>query len=496
MAGNNDIPQPFRGIETRDQARTAVNEMRTLVDTITSYPTFLERIPNEFASYVRDAFAAGNDQAKRSAVSAKLLSDNLRDAVPAVAQFYILSGKFVTAAKATIEELSAQLDNLRYDDFLAPGTECTDPDLINLYNTLIDKFRAGLTGRGIVLDRELISQEGEVRNVLNVFDQAPGIGRMLETMNRKRAATNDRENIGAEHLQEVRQVLAGDWNMGFMFSFVRQTRAATGFGAMLVGNEWVERPAGMADRGNALLLSSALARDSQLLGDLLTRAEAFVADERNAENVNLDLLKRAVVEARSMLKPDHPDAGAGAGFQSQRSNIDPLFLTFYIAFKQLALTVKDFYLWQGAIYTAGRMIRGKGKMTILLRSLVGRPGIADMINKLSQSTAIHSPPWVLNSSRIYDMVAAIGICDTFNPNATITTPGISWRYFFNIRLNRPELIKLVVALNTVEGINEGAIDEIIQAERILYQLIVGRTSSVSSTNHIIGNALNVEIQGV
>lgn len=480
-------PAPFGRITTRAQARTEVMVFRQLSNNITKFDTFLQELPNNYTFYINKA-ARTNTERERSAVSAELISNILMNAAPAVAQFYILSQKFVTAAREAIVANVAALRQLRYDNYLPAGSKCEDPAAIDLYNTAITSFRAGLVARGITLDQEFVTQQGQVVVNLAVGDQAAAITNMLARMIRKRQDQLGAAGAGAEHLEEVRQVLAGDWGIDFMFSFVDPLRKADGFGATKVQNVWVDTPG-----TRALLLSSALAKDQQLGGQLLERVKQYVDDADNVEGPNYDMLSRAVVEADNFLNPAHEDAGEGAGFMSQRSNIDPLFLTFYIAFHVLNLSVSDFYNWQRAIYTAGRKIRGKTNMGLVLRGFNRFPGVELMMTKLSQSTEMHCPPWVLNTSRIYDIVACIGICDCKNVAVTITNPGVSWRYFFNIRAENRSLLPFLTAIDTVEGGPQSGDEEIIQAEKILYQFIVGRDSPLSNTNGINGNALDVVI---
>jgi hypothetical protein len=193
-----------------------------------------------------------------------------------------------------------------------------------------------------------------------------------------------------------------------------------------------------------------------------------------------------------MLNPEDEDAGVGAGFLAQRYNIDPLWFTFYIPFKLLKLDVKGFYNWQRVIWGVCRKIRGKTNMEALLRQYQNVAGITLMLQKTSRSTEIYTPPWVFHTSRIYDIAAVIGPCDSKNARATVTDPAISWRYFFNINPAVQGLMSFIVSLNVIEMTADPQ-TEINQSEKILQQFILGRDSPTANTNNLTGNALNVQI---
>jgi len=294
---------------------------------------------------------------------------------------------------------------------------------------------------------------------------------------------------GAQHLEEITVALSSDLNEPVVIALPRQERRAVGF-AYTVGEDGVP----VRNRGgSALLLSSALAKDHQTGGNMRERvAEALEGMIRN--HPNYAMFTRAMAESGAMLNPQDEDAAQGAGFLSQRSNIDPLWLTFYIAFKVLSLSVADFYKWQSAIYTTCRTIRGKNNLRAVLSTFQQYPGVGLTINSMSNSSEIYSPPWVLHWSRLYDIAACIGPCDSKKPDLTISKPAVSWRYFFTVNPARRGVIKFIVTLNAIEKIADPAGD-VLQSEKILHQYILGRISPLANTNEVTGNALSVRFVG-
>ncbi|AJG39309.1 nucleocapsid protein [Sanxia Water Strider Virus 1] len=482
-------PAPFNVITSYETASVSVNALRTVSVNITSCPTFLNAFPDNYNNYIQkiNAMRAASPKEK-NAVVADMVTETLRDACPAVAQFYCLGQGFVTRSRAFFStDPSVQV--LNYDAYIATGTQVTDPKEIDDYNHCVDSYRTYMVNGGFALNNELATLRGAVKNTINASGNLVPLQVMLREMIEKRRFNLGGTSAGAEHLREVREALSGDLDQKIIFPFSKSERKAVGFSFSNQINNRAERNEG----GRCLLASTAVAKDTQLEGDLLnTITRKFHAMPQ--DHVNYQLFDRIIREANAILDPEDVDAADGAGFLSQRSNIDPLWLTFYFAFKVIKLSVADFYKWQRAIYATCRKIRGKENIRAVLATMLDLPGVQDTLGKMSQSTEIHTPPWVMHFSRLYDIAAVICPCDAYNVAATIQTPAISWRYLFTVNPAVKGFISYLTTLNAVEKTADET-SEIHQSERMLQQFILGRNSPLANTNHLTGNALDVTIVG-
>jgi hypothetical protein len=484
-----DIPEPFSGIVSYASALNTVNGLRGTYTTVSRYPSFLQQFPDNYDTYI-DKINQIRDSpfAQKSAVSADMIKETLKDACSAAAQFYCISGKFVTTSFSFFSR-DPSAAALVYDRYIPPNTRVEDPEEINLYNLSVTNYRNYLAQHGLPESPEMQTKQGEASVVLNAQGELVSLQRMLASMIAKREDRLEAPGAGALHLQEVRAALAGDLGQPLMLSFPKPERRQPGFGYTVDENGAGTRVPG----GRALLLSSAVTKDTQMRGNLKARIEEYL--RMNANNAaNYQLFSRVIAECNAMMNPKDQDAGAGAGFLSQRSNIDPLWFTFYMAFTILKLSVKQFYDWQSVIWGVCRKIRKKTNMKALLRQYQNVPGITIMLQKISRNTEIYTAPWVLHSSRIYDIAAVIGPCDSKNARATINDSAVSLRYFFNINPVVRGLMRFIVSLNVVE-ITADPQSEINQSEKILQQFILGRDSPLANTNNLTGNALNVRIIG-
>lgn len=213
---------------------------------------------------------------------------------------------------------------------------------------------------------------------------------------------------------------------------------------------------------------------------------------------NKRLLKRAMVEAQKLVDGTSNFGEGSTGFYSQRMNIDPIWLTFFVAKYYAQVTVDQFYVWQRSIWITCQHQLGSmaAQRTLEYAQSLNIPGVDKVLAHISVNTDIYLPPWILNYNRIYDIAAVIAPFDCGNIEKTTLSPAISWRYFLSLDFrNHVGSLNFITSLWNMEKMNnEGTGDQDIRlSERILHQIIMGRNSPLCNTNTVSGNALNVKI---
>lgn len=115
---------------------------------------------------------------------------------------------------------------------------------------------------------------------------------------------------------------------------------------------------------------------------------------------------------------------------------------------------------------------------------MGTPLATNLIRVMSKSTDIHLPPFVLNPSRLYDLVTAL---EGFS---------CSPRYVLNLRRDGGEGLTLIgrswdLWFNSYAGSPSEA--DISESEHLFHQFLLTKRSPFQNTHQLQGNALNVEI---
>lgn len=232
---------------------------------------------------------------------------------------------------------------------------------------------------------------------------------------------------------------------------------------------------------------------------ILDKVEKFIAEPEpttEAAKFNHKILRKAMRELE--IFETEPDEGEGGIYANQETNIDPLWLCFFTAFKIAKVSSLDeFYLYQRGVYGACKKIRGATNMKHALGAMMdgGLVGMKELRNAMSECTHINLPPWILKPSRLYDAAAPIGACDALNVFNTLGKPTFSWRYYLCLDFSKKKgAINFVTSLWEMEqAANIGQDEDIRLSERCLHQMLLGRDSPFACTNFLIGNALSAKI---
>lgn len=203
------------------------------------------------------------------------------------------------------------------------------------------------------------------------------------------------------------------------------------------GTTWDEGAADYMERagGKSLLLSTALLHMKQRKTDddkkIFKKVTDFITAPEpagNAGKANHKILRQAMKEVEIF-----ESKAEGGVYANQETNIDPVWLCFFVAFKIAKVgSIDQFYLYQRDLPNpnACKKIRGANNMKHVLGAMAegGLVGMQSLRNALSECTRINLPPWVLKPSRLYDAAAPIGACDVLNAFNTLDHPTFSWRY--------------------------------------------------------------------
>lgn len=275
--------------------------------------------------------------------------------------------KVVTAAYNHFQNdaLSVKLWTDHYQKYIPAHTECNDLEENKLYKQAVKSFRMNMQVHFTTIP-ELNTVRGRPIAKLHVGNAAGYLGEMLTRMTEKRGRRLNKPNVsGAKHTEDVMIGLSGDWDEPILLPFKNGLRASEGAGLTADG---------LVRTGKVYLVSTALAAIQQkidreeggsLIDGLKEKLDTFNPQTRVGRE-NKEIITACVGEAESILNGSLDlSSGQSAGFNGQDSNIDPVWLTFFVAVKVCKLTINDFYNWQRGIYIATRKLRGKGIDSIL-----------------------------------------------------------------------------------------------------------------------------------
>ncbi|CAN7978514.1 unnamed protein product [Ixodes persulcatus] len=136
-------------------------------------------------------------------------------------------------------------------------------------------------------------------------------------------------------------------------------------------------------------------------------------------------------------------SGAASGFMQQGSGIDLIFSSYLSAYKLGCRSYTQFVELNGLLVGIAQSPQGKTKTTRMLQKM-GTPNATGILAMMSKSTEIHLPPFVLNSSRLYDLVTTFGAF----PIDDVTCEGLdgfscSPSYVLNLRRECGEGLALI-----------------------------------------------------
>lgn len=188
--------------------------------------------------------------------------------------------------------------------------------------------------------------------------------------------------------------------------------------------------------------------------------------------------------------------GSGTGFQQQGSSIDVIFSSYFWLYKMGCRGYQMFEELNGLLVGISQSPQGKGKTAKVLEEM-GTPVSRSLVLMMSKSTEVHLPPFILNSSRLYDLVAIFG---TF-PVDDVRCDGLegfscSPRFVLNLKREGGEGLAMIgKTWNMWSGSFPGRPKEgeISEAEHLFHQFLLQKRSPFQNKHKLTGNALNVEI---
>lgn len=189
-------------------------------------------------------------------------------------------------------------------------------------------------------------------------------------------------------------------------------------------------------------------------------------------------------------------SGGTTGFFQQGSGIDVVFSSYFWLYKLNCRSYAAFTELNGLLVGISQHPQGKAKTQKIL-SAMGTPLATSLVRMMSKSTDIHLPPFVLNPSRLYDLVTTFGAF----PLDDVKCEGLegfscSPRYVLNLRRDGGEGLTLIgvswnLWYNSFAGSPSEA--EISESEHLFHQFLLTKRSPFQNTHQLEGNALNVEI---
>lgn len=479
------IPEPF-GLETREQLLAWLTPIASLYTNITRYPSLCNTFPSTFADYINRCTAAGTSSAK-SAVAAKMIEECLRPCNPVLAQMEVLLFKNVTKAHTFFSsDPDAESLSKNYYKYMAAGSKCENPEELKEYRESVCKFR--MTMEYSMPEAQTL--QGTVQTELSVGNNSAGllnmVARMIKKRNTRLGIKEGGQKLGKgvtqDHIAAVMGIISQDMNDEILVPEWKnglKTKNAAGLHLFSTGMAY------LMQNGN----TEAKAYYSKMADFTKVKEGVSISGKSNQDFFHL-----IVSEIDRLLMQLGRNQSE---YYGQIANIDPIWFTFFIAFKQCNLSVVEFYNWQRAVYTAARFIKGRVNMKSMLTSLISVKGISSLISNASASGEIHLPPWIFTMNRIYDISATIGCGDCKNMKKTVMKPSISWRYFLMLDYkDNKDSLGFIVSLDAMEedALSKTSGGDIRQSEKMLQQVIMGRDSPLANTNTISGNALNVTIK--
>lgn len=189
-------------------------------------------------------------------------------------------------------------------------------------------------------------------------------------------------------------------------------------------------------------------------------------------------------------------ADGASGFYQQGSGIDVVFSCFFWLYKLNCRSYARFAELNGLLVGISQQPQGKTK-TLKVLSAMGTDLANRLVRLMSKSTDIHLPPYILNPSRLFDLVTAFGAF----PLDDVKCEGLegyscSPRYVLNLRRDGGEGLTLIgvswnLWFNSFPA--RPAEAEISESEHLFHQFLLNKRSPFQNTHRLEGNALNVEI---
>ncbi|KAM7306460.1 uncharacterized protein ISCGN_010163 [Ixodes scapularis] len=158
----------------------------------------------------------------------------------------------------------------------------------------------------------------------------------------------------------------------------------------------------------------------------------------------------------------------GAWYLSSADLIQGIALSFRVGISTASYAA--FTELNGLLVGISQQPQGKTKTQKIL-SAMGTPLATNLVRMMSKSTDIHLPPFVLNPSRLYDLVTAFGA--------------------FPLDDVKCEGLEGFSCSPRFAGVPSEA--EISESEHLFHQFLLTKRSPFQNTHQLEGNALNVEI---
>ncbi|KAG0436374.1 hypothetical protein HPB47_017984 [Ixodes persulcatus] len=180
-------------------------------------------------------------------------------------------------------------------------------------------------------------------------------------------------------------------------------------------------------------------------------------------------------------------SGETAGFTQQGSGIDVIFSAYLWAFKMGCRNYDQFSELNGLLVGISQSPQGKAKTKKMLQEM-GTQLAMSLVGMLSKSTEMHLPPFVLNNSRLYDLVAIFGAFPLDDVRCEqLDGYSCSPRYVLNLRRNSGEGLALIgkswELWKATFGGSPGEA-EISESEHLFHQFLLRKHSPFQNTHRL------------
>nr|USZ80657.1 nucleocapsid protein [Sichuan tick nairovirus]USZ80659.1 nucleocapsid protein [Sichuan tick nairovirus]USZ80661.1 nucleocapsid protein [Sichuan tick nairovirus]USZ80664.1 nucleocapsid protein [Sichuan tick nairovirus] len=512
MSASNEmpLPEPLPPLATKVELEHWFRKVFPDVNDNTNSPSYFDHLPNPNPYWTNMNNATTTEQ--RDAVISSYNRDCLELAPPLREQCWIMNQTFVEKALNHIADgvLVANAYKVlsdSYNQYIPQDAVCTDSVILGVYRQACTIFRNFMEETEEDLTGVL---KGDVQTKLAVHPQTAArlrdmLLRMKQESERRFGATASRTD-SSELLQGVKRFLRSCGEDEPPVPLTARNKMDIN-GYVLPKDTSIE-PVRAAEPGIHLITTAIMQlrsrNDPQIEGLLAMFTEAVgqvmvkpgVSKEEREAARKLRIWKTIWdMEADEIIKKN---SAAGQGlFSQQGAGIDLLFSAFFWAYKVGVRTYDDFKRLNKLCYHLGLRTLGASKIRLTLHSSMN-PFASRILVLLSNCRDVHLPPFILNTSRVYDLVAAFGAFTTDDVRVNnVGQYGVSDRYVLNLKRSGPMALGMITiswSLWHYSKAGAPAEGDIASAEHLLHQFLLRKTSPFQNTHEMGGNALNVVIE--
>lgn len=511
-AVNNQMPnpEPLPAFDTKAELEAWFLRVFPDVNDNTNSPSYFDHLPNPNTYWTNMDIATTVEQ--RDSVISNYNRCCLEKAPPLREQCWILNRTFAEKAIQHIRygmEVSNAYKVLAdsYNAYLLQDAVCTDSNILIVYRKACVLFREFMEETGEDLTGIL---KGDVQTVLAVHPQTAS--RLRDMLQRMKQESERRFGAAAPRADST-DLLAG---LKTFLASLGEDEPPVPFSSknkMDIMGYVLPRGAGTrperAAEPGIHLISTAIMQlrsknDAQIDGLLTLFTEAMAAkvvkpgisqEEREAARKLRLWTEIWALEAKEVEKKN---TAAGQGvFSQQGAGIDLLFSSYFWAIMAGVETYENLQRLNKLLYNIGLKSQGASKVRQTLTSSVN-PFAPKLLLLLSACKNVHLPPFILNTSRIYDLVAAFGAFTTEDVRVNNSNKyGVSERYVLNLKRTGSMALGMITISWSLWHYSRGgapAEGDIASAEHLLHQFLLRKTSPFQNTHQMGGNALNVTVE--